>query len=114
MIVEIDQDTVNKIWGGLYFIIGWALKVLYTALKELQANDKELTAKIAALELFNSDTYVKRVDFDGKINALFSKLDQMQQQRMDDSNKLNALFGKMDGVYEFVKVNSRGHNGPSE
>ena len=48
---------------------------LQESLRSLRASDENLASKVQAIEVLVAGQYVKRDDFDRKIDALFAKLD---------------------------------------
>ena len=48
---------------------------LQDSLKSLRTSDENLASKVQAIEVLVAGQYVKRDDFDRKIDALFAKLD---------------------------------------
>lgn len=67
---------------------GWVLNSLKTNIENLQKADTALTAKVQEIEVLVAGTYVKRDDLDRLSNALFAKLDKIE----------NKLDGKADKV----------------
>ena len=77
---------MNMIIAGLLSAISFILKVIWDGLRELQKADVELTGQIGRVRLMMSDSYIKKEDFDRMANALFAKLDKIE----------NKLDGKAD------------------
>lgn len=63
--------------GGLG---GWILGALSGSIKDMQSADKELAAKVAAVEVLVAGQYVTREEFQRDIGQLFSKLDKISDQ----------------------------------
>ena len=74
--------------AGLLSAISFILKVIWDGLRELQKADVELTGQIGRVRLMMSDSYIKKEDFDRMANALFAKLDKIE----------NKLDGKADNA----------------
>ena len=74
--------------AGLLSAISFILKVIWDGLRELQKADVELTGQIGRVRLMMSDSYIKKEDFDRMANALFAKLDKIE----------NKLDGKADKI----------------
>ena len=53
------------------------MKNLQDSMMSLQASDERLAAKVQSIEVLVAGQYVKRDDFDKKIDALFAKLDSI-------------------------------------
>ena len=81
-----DQMFVNMVLTGLLAALSFILKVIWDGLRELQRADVELTGQIAMVRLMMADSYIKKEDFDRMANALFAKLDKIE----------NKLDGKAD------------------
>lgn len=86
--MQVDQNLFNLAVAVAGMLGGWWLNTIWTAVKDLQKVDLELTNKLAAVEVLVAGTYMKRSDFDRTVDALFAKLD-----KIDDK-----LDNKMDKV----------------
>jgi hypothetical protein len=82
------QEVINWIIGAFGALLGFLLNQLWTAVKDLQAADKDLTDKVSKVEVLVAGQYVTRDDFKRSIDALFNKLDRIDE-------KLN---GKQDRI----------------
>ena len=69
------QTLINIALGLLAFMGGWIMSNLQDSLKSLRTSDENLASKVQAIEVLVAGQYVKRDDFDRKIDALFAKLD---------------------------------------
>ena len=69
------QTLINVALGLLAFMGGWIMSNLQDSLKSLRTSDENLASKVQAIEVLVAGQYVKRDDFDRKIDALFAKLD---------------------------------------
>lgn len=96
MIVE--QDTINTIVSGAFMLTGWVLKTLWSSLKELQAADTKLAEKVQSMEVLVAGKYVTREDFINFNNAVFKKLDGIEEKKDELSRQLGALFIKLDRI----------------
>ena len=87
-----DQTLINWILAGvgtgISTAISFILKVVWEGLRELQKADIALTSKISELQLTVAGQYIRREDLDKVVDALFKKLDRMEDK----------LDGKMDRV----------------
>ena len=75
-----DQTIVNwmlAVFGGL---IGFLLNAIWKAVKDLQKADKELTAKVAEIEVLVAGAYVKKDDLSKLSDAIFAKLDKIEDK----------------------------------
>lgn len=75
-----SQDFINLALGAISFLGGWVVKNIQDSMKSLQDSDERLAAKVQAIEVLVAGEYVKRDDFDKKIDALFDKLDRIDQK----------------------------------
>ena len=62
------------------FLGGWWLKVMWDAVKDLQAADKVLVEKVSSIEILVAGSYMSRHDFDRVANAIFAKLDKIEDK----------------------------------
>jgi CHASE3 domain sensor protein len=53
---------------------------VWQAVKDLQKADKDLTAKVAEIEVLVAGHYVKRDDLDQLSKAIFAKLDRIEDK----------------------------------
>ena len=83
-----DQTIVNWMLAGFGGLIGFLLNAVWQAVKDLQKADKELTAKVAEIEVLVAGAYVKKDDFNELSKAIFAKLDRIEDK----------LDGKVDKV----------------
>lgn len=67
------QNLFNVASGIVYFLGGFLLKALWEA-------DKELAEKVGRIEVLVAGQYIKRVEFDAKIDAIFIKLDRIESK----------------------------------
>lgn len=74
------QDGFNLVVMALAALFGWMLNVLYTTMRDLQNADKELTEKVQRVEVLVAGNYPTRGEFDSKIDALFRKLDTIEDK----------------------------------
>jgi CHASE3 domain sensor protein len=75
-----DQTILNWILGGVGGLLGFLLNTVWQAVKDLQKADKDLTAKVAEIEVLVAGAYVKKDDIDKLSNAIFAKLDRIEDK----------------------------------
>lgn len=76
-----EYQILFNIAGGIAaFLFGWVLKNLHEAMRDLQSADKQLTEKVASIEVLVAGGYVKRDEFDRAVNAIFVKLDRIDEK----------------------------------
>lgn len=73
-----DQTLINWIMGGFGALIGFMLKGLADAMKDLHAADQMLAEKVSAVEVLVAGDYVRRSIFDKTVERLFQKLDTIE------------------------------------
>lgn len=82
-----DQTIINWLLSGFGALIGFLLKAVWQAVKdlqnadkELQNADKELTKKVSEIEVLVAGAYVKKDEFGASVAALFAKLDRIEDK----------------------------------
>lgn len=75
-----DQTIINWLLGGFGALLGFLLKSIWQAVKDLQTADKELSDKVAGIEVLVAGNYVRRDDFDRMAAAIFTKLDRIEDK----------------------------------
>jgi CHASE3 domain sensor protein len=75
-----DQTIVNWLLAGFSALIGFLLNAVWQAVKDLQAADKELAAKVSEIEVLVAGAYVKKEEFSTAVAALFAKLDRIEDK----------------------------------
>ena len=75
-----DQNIINLLGGFISAIIGWLLKTLWQAVGDLQKSDVELADKVNRIEVLVAGEYVKRDEFQGALDRLFIKLEQIESK----------------------------------
>jgi hypothetical protein len=81
-----EQSIINWLLTGFGALIGFLLNAVWQAVKDLQVADKALTEKVGQIEVLVAGNYLRRDDFEHTIEALFKKLDKIEDK----------LDGKMD------------------
>ena len=75
-----DQTIINWLLAGFGALIGFLLNAVWQAVKDLQASDKVLADKVGSIEVLVAGAYVKKDEFMSQMNALFSKLDKIEDK----------------------------------
>lgn len=83
---NMDQSLINWMMGGFGAAIAFILRVIWEGLRELQKADLELASRVNEVQLLVAGQYVKREDLEKIQDALFKKLDRIE----------NKLDGKVD------------------
>lgn len=95
-----DQQLFNIVLGLACALGGWWMKAMWESLKELQTADKDLVNKVAAIEVLVAGQYVKRDDFDKLAEAIFRKLDRIEDKIANKADKQGEV------KFSMVKDNS--------
>ena len=75
-----DQTVINWLLAGFGGLIGFLLNAVWQAVKDLQTADKELAGKVAEIEVLVAGAYVRKDEFTQSVNALFAKLDRIEDK----------------------------------
>ena len=83
-----DQTLFNYALALCGALGGWVLKVIWDAVKDLQAADKVLVEKVNTIEILIAGNYMSKQDFDKIAIAIFAKLDKIDDKldRKADKN----------------------------
>ena len=73
-----DQELINWLLGGFGGVLGFLLKSIWDAVKDLQIADKDLADKVGRIEVLVAGEYVKKIEFDKIMLRLFEKLDHIE------------------------------------
>ena len=75
-----DQSIINWLLAGFGGLIGFFLNIVWMAVKDLQSADKDLSEKVASIEVLVAGDYVKKEDFTKMAEAIYSKLDRIEDK----------------------------------
>lgn len=75
-----DQSLINWIIASAGALIGFILKSIWDAVKDLQTSDKELADKVSRIEVLVAGEYVKKEEFNSIMLRLFEKLDHIESK----------------------------------
>ena len=75
-----NQDFLNWAFGIFNLILGGFMKAIWDSYKDLKRTDDALAEKVNAIEVLVAGQYVKRDDFDRVANAIFAKLDKIEDK----------------------------------
>lgn len=86
------QEIINWLFAALGALLGFFLKTLWQAVKDLQNADKSLADKVGQIEVLVAGAYVRKDEFARSIDAVFAKLDKMADKidRIDDKLDMKA------------------------
>lgn len=85
------QDAFNMALGVVLAGAGWWLNTVYKAVCDLAKEDRALAEKLQAVEVLVAGEYIRRIEFENKMDAVF--------------NKLQAIDEKLDRKLEHLGVN---------
>ncbi len=60
--------------------MGFLLNAIWTAVKDLQNADRELASKVSSIEVLVAGDYVKKDEYSAMMNAIFAKLDRIEDK----------------------------------
>jgi len=75
-----DQNLLNIFTGLVGAAGGWWMKIMWESLRELRVADEALSAKVAAIDVLVAGSYVKRDEFERLSEAIFAKLDRIEDK----------------------------------
>lgn len=81
-----EQQVFNIAVGIAGALGGWWMKAMWDAVKELKTADERLASQVSDLKVLVAGDYVRREMFDRLSDAIFTKLDRIE----------NKLDGKAD------------------
>jgi hypothetical protein len=84
--MQMEQPIINWLLTGFGALLGFLLNAVWQAVKDLQVADKDIAEKVGQIEVLVAGNYLRRDDFEHTIEALFKKLDKIEDK----------LDGKMD------------------
>lgn len=74
------QTAFNTLLVAFSALAGWLLNNLTQSMRDLTRADANLAIKVQNIELLVAGNYIKREEFDSKINAVFNKLDSIEEK----------------------------------
>lgn len=75
-----DQNIINWCIAIIGSLMGFLLKVIWQAVKDLQKADKELAEKVGSIEVLVVGDYVKKNEFHVVSSGIFAKLDRIEDK----------------------------------
>ena len=75
-----DQALVNWLLAGFGGLIGFLLNVVWQAVKDLQKADKILADRVGEIEILVAGSYITKTDFTNVTDAIFRKLDRIEDK----------------------------------
>ena len=74
------QTAFNILLGAFSALAGWLLNNLYQSMRDLTRADELLADKVQAIEVLVAGQYIKRSEFESKMDAIFHKLDTIEEK----------------------------------
>ena len=74
------QTAFNTLLVAFSALAGWLLTNLTQSMRDLTRADANPAIKVQNIELLVAGNYVKRSEFDAKIDAVFHKLDKIDEK----------------------------------
>ena len=87
------QTAFNITLGLAAFLGGLLVREMWQALKDLQTADKALTDKVHAIETLVAGQYVSKDEFSRLADAIFTKLDRIEDKLDGKADKSHAAAG---------------------
>lgn len=81
------SHVFDVLLGFVNLLAGFVLHSLWQAVKDLQRADSNLADKVNSIEVLVAGQYVKREYFESKMEALFAKLEHMENKFDDKLDK---------------------------
>lgn len=75
-----DQAVINWLMAGFGTLLGFFMNAIWQATKDLQAADQKLTDRVSEIEVLVAGDYVRREDIARTVDALFHKLDKIEEK----------------------------------
>ena len=75
-----SQEIFNWVLGGLGTLLGFLMKAMWDAVKDLQQSDKELADKVRRSEILVAGEYVREDEFNSIMLRIFEKLDHIEEK----------------------------------
>lgn len=75
-----DQTIVNWLFGIVSAVLGFLLKSLWDAVKDLQAADKAISEKVSSIEVLVAGKYVTRDELTSALSRITAQLDRIEER----------------------------------
>ena len=82
-----SQEIFNWLLGGFGALLGFLMKAMWDAVKDLQSSDKDLADKVSKIEVLVAGEYVKKDEFNNVMLRLFEKLDHIENKIDNKADK---------------------------
>lgn len=78
--MDIPQEVFNYAVTVVGALAGWLGRIMWQTLKDQQEQNARLTEKVAQLQILVVGEYVKKDDLQRDVNAIFTKLDRIEDK----------------------------------
>ena len=75
-----NQQLFNIVFAVAGALGGWWMKAMWEGLKDLQKADQKMGAELSDLKVLVAGGYVRTEAFDKLSNAIFAKLDRIEDK----------------------------------
>lgn len=75
-----DQQLFNIVLAVAGALGGWWMKAMWESVKKLEVTDQALTKEVGELKILVAGEYMKRDEFERTSNAIFAKLDRIEDK----------------------------------
>jgi hypothetical protein len=82
----VDQTIINWIIGGAGAILGWLVKVIWDAIKELKMDMKQIERDLPEI-------YVRKDDFRLAVSEIKGDMKELRQDMKEGFNKMDTTLG---------------------
>ena len=72
---------------GLFGLIGWVFKMVFTAIKDVEQNQKSLSDRLYNHELISSQTFATKIDMQNGFDRIMNKLDKIDEKLDQKADK---------------------------
>ncbi len=83
----LDQTLLNWLVFTLGAIMSAILHTIWGSVKDLRAEDKAISQKLAAIQILVAGDYIRKQEFDRVIDRLFVKLDSIEASLISKQDK---------------------------
>jgi hypothetical protein len=74
------QEAFNIAFAAAAFLGGYFVKTLWEAIKDVQAADRALVEKVAAIEVLVAGSYVTRSEYRDDLRTITATLERIEQK----------------------------------
>lgn len=90
------QEIINWVLAGFGATLGFLLRSVWEAVKDLQDADKDLADKVGRIEVLVAGNYVRKDEMSSTIAAIFVKLDRIEDKLDSKADKVHCPAGGGD------------------